>query len=141
MKEARQVCERLKDELHEVWVDGEACMVAREDLHELASRPRRKSVVNLLPNFDPYLLAHADKDHLIEARHYKHVYRDQWWISPVILSSGRVVGTWSYKIRGRKMTVEIQAFEKFPRPVREQVEREAASVGRFWGKEVEIGMN
>ena len=141
MKDARQVCELVKDELREVTVDGETRMVVRGDLAALTSRSRGTGVVNLLPNFDAYLLAHADKDHLIEARHYKQVYRNQWWISPVILLDGRVVGTWSYKFHGRKMTVEIDAFEKFPRPIRCSVEQEAASLGSWFRKEVEIRMD
>ena len=138
MKEARQVCELVKDELREVTVDGETCMVVREDLGALSSGACGHGVVNLLPNFDAYLLAHADKDHLIEARHYKQVYRNQWWISPVVLLDGKVAGTWSYKFRGGKMMVEIHAFEKFSRLVRARVEQEAASLGRFFGKEAEI---
>ena len=37
---------------------------------------------------DPYLLAHRDKDHLLSAEHYKRVYRNQGWISPVVLIDG-----------------------------------------------------
>jgi hypothetical protein len=96
-------------------------------------------VVNLLPHFDPYLPAHAEKGHLIEARPYKRVYRNQGWISPVILADGRVAGTWSYKFRGRSMTVEAQPFGKFSARVQARVEQEAAALGGWFGREVQIG--
>ncbi|MFB5083859.1 winged helix DNA-binding domain-containing protein [Symbiobacterium thermophilum] len=49
--------------------------------------------VRLLPKFDPFLLAHADKFYLDED-HYKAVFRAAADVAAVILSGGRVIGTW-----------------------------------------------
>ncbi|HVI09219.1 MAG TPA: winged helix DNA-binding domain-containing protein, partial [Candidatus Binatia bacterium] len=60
-------------------------LMMREDLAELEKAGTPSSSVRLLPHFDVYLLAHRDKDHLLSAAHYKRVYRNQGWISPVVL--------------------------------------------------------
>jgi hypothetical protein len=51
--------------------------------------------VRLLPAFDAFLLAHATKDHIVDPRFYKRVYRNQGWISPVVLVGGRIAAVWS----------------------------------------------
>jgi hypothetical protein len=78
----------------------------------------------------PFALS-AAKDHLVERAHYKRVYRNQWWISPVILIGSRVVGIWSHSRKGKGIAVEIQPFEKFPKKVRALIEEEAASLACF----------
>src|SRR2546421_3860838 len=94
--------------------------------------------VKLLPAFDPFLLAHSKKHHLVEDRYYKRVYRSQGWISPVILLDGAVLGTWSHRIAGSRLTVEVAAFGKLAPSIRSGVESEAASLAKFFDKEVEI---
>jgi hypothetical protein len=138
MKDARLVCEYLNDELVEVDVDGAKNLLHRLDQNALKNLPSAQGTVKLLPAFDPYLLAHAEKDHLIEARHYKCVYKNQWWISPVVLLAGKIAGTWSYSFRAREMKIETQAFKGFSRTIRSRIELEAASLAHFFGKELEI---
>jgi uncharacterized protein YcaQ len=138
MKDAKLVREYLKDELVEVDVDGAKNLLHRQDRNALKNLSSAQGTVKLLPAFDPYLLAHAEKDHLVEARHYKRVYGNQWWISPVVLLDGKVAGTWSYSVRGSKMEIEMQAFKGFSRTIRSRIEQEAASLAHFFGKELEV---
>jgi hypothetical protein len=92
----------------------------------------------LLPLFDPYLLAHAEKHHLVESLHYKRVYRNQGWISAVVLINGRIGGTWSYWSEGKKVAVEMKPFKKLQSSTRKSIELEVASLSSFFIKEVEI---
>jgi hypothetical protein len=85
-----------------------------------------------LPHFDPYLLAHAEKEHLLANVHYKRVYRNQGWISPVVLIDGRVTGVWSHKIQGRTLLIQVDPFEKLSRAVRSGIEQEAAALAEFF---------
>jgi hypothetical protein len=87
--------------------------------------------LRLLPHFDPYLLAHTDKDHLVSRANYKNVYRKAGWISPVILLNGSVFGTWSHKRKGGKLVLKIDPFEKFTKAIKTKIEEEAVSLGRF----------
>jgi len=94
--------------------------------------------LRLLPNFDPFLLAHATKDHLVERRHYKRVYRNQGWITPVVLVDGRVAGIWSLEMRGKAVAVDVQMFAPFNRATRAGIEREAAALAAFLGAKCDV---
>jgi hypothetical protein len=109
-KECARVIESIKAELVEIPAHG---MLLAEDIEALQSA-RAVAGLQLLPGFDPLLLGHRDKEHIVESRHYKRVFRDQWWISPVILKNGRIVGTWSYKQERGKCAVETDAWDKLP---------------------------
>jgi uncharacterized protein YcaQ len=138
VKEAQAAFETLEDELVEVSVRGERRWLLRSDRQQLARRPASPNVVNLLPHFDPYLLGHADKDHLIDAAHYKEVYRKAGWIYPVVLHNGRAVATWSYKRVGKKIAITVEPFGKIAKAIRGKIEAEAARLGRFFEKPTEI---
>jgi len=127
--EAKVVWESLEEELSEVSVEGRESFILRQDGDELAASRLGDETVRLLPNFDPYLLAHADKNHLVTSRYYKRVYRQAGWVSPVVLLNGRVIGTWSYARQGKHLSLEVAPFENISRLTRTRVEEEAAGLG------------
>jgi len=131
----------LEDDLVELEVEGEPCLVLREDLDALKETARSASSVRLLPHFDPYLLAHRGKDHLVGNKHYKRVYRNQGWISPVILVDGSIAGTWSHKSQGSKVQVSIEPFSRLARATRDAIVQEAESMAGFLGGALAIGFN
>jgi hypothetical protein len=65
-----------------------------------------------LPSFDPYMLGHRDKEHLVDEANYKRVYRKAGWLSPVVLFAGRVMGVWSHERRGKCLHVNVEPFAK-----------------------------
>lgn len=137
-KEAGETWELLRDELLEIDIEDKPVFILRSDYDQLANSNLGCQALRLLPHFDPYLLAHADKNHLVSSPHYKRVYRNQGWISPVILLDGRVIGVWSYTRRAKRWLLEIEPFEKFSKAIREQIEKETASLGGFLGTAWEI---
>ncbi|MDZ7344701.1 MAG: winged helix DNA-binding domain-containing protein [candidate division KSB1 bacterium] len=140
-KEAKAVWESRQEELVEVSAEHKRAWLLREDDDELTNSSLDDQILRLLPHFDPYLLGHAEKDHLVDSIHYKRVYRNQGWISPVVLLNGRVIGVWSYR-RGRKRSyLEIEPFEKFSKSIRRKVEEEAAGLGDFLETLWEIKFN
>jgi hypothetical protein len=134
----KAAAESIREELLEVDVEGKKALILRQDEEPLRNSTLDGPTVRLLPNFDPFLLAHAEKDHLVDAQHYKKVYRNQGWISPVVLLDGKAVGRWSFKRAGERWPLEIEPFEKFPATVKKRIEAEAASLGRFLGAELKI---
>jgi len=130
--EARRTWASLEDELATVAVDDVSPSVLRRDLAALAAHAPDGSL-RLLPHFDPFLLAHATKDHLIESRHYKRVYRNQGWITPVVLVDGRVAGIWSLATRGKAVAADVQMFAPVGRATRAAIERETAELAAFLG--------
>jgi uncharacterized protein YcaQ len=135
--EARPTWASLDDELATVSVDGMSQSVLRRDLAALIDHAPDGSL-RLLPNFDPFLLAHATKDHLVEKRHYKRVYRNQGWITPVVLVDGRVAGIWSAETRGRAVAVDVQMFAPLSRATRACIERETAALAAFLGAKRDV---
>jgi hypothetical protein len=129
--EARLAWERLADELAEVRVSGRPAWLLRDDLKAAGDAAFDGPAVSLLAAFDPYLLAHAEKGHLVEPRYYKRVFRNLGWISPVVLVRGAVAGTWSHELRKARLEISVRPFAKLSRPVCERIEAEAASLGRF----------
>jgi uncharacterized protein YcaQ len=136
--EAGAVWKLLKDELVEVSLEEKKGWMLREDCAQLRDSHARGEVVRLLPNFDPYLLGHRDTSHVVDSRCYKRVYRNQGWISPVILLNGRVAGVWSHQRRGDRLLLTMEPFENLARNVRAKVEEEAASLGDFLEASAEV---
>ena len=129
--DARDVWARLEDELAPVDVGGRVGWVLRDDLRALQRAEFDGPVVRLLPYFDSLLLGLKDKSHLVDAAHYKRVYRPQGWLSPVVLVDGRVVGVWSHERNGARLSVRVIQFSKASPAVRTRIRDEAEDLGRF----------
>jgi winged helix DNA-binding protein len=113
-------------------IEQHGMLVLRKDLKSLTAAPSSESSVHLLPYFDVYLLAHAVKKHFLEARFYKRVFRNQGWISPVVLIDGKIAGVWTYKLSRQTVEIEIELFSRIGRSARAQIELRAhALAGLF----------
>ena len=138
MKETRDATALLSGELTEVRVVDKTGLILSKDYAELTEAGPAEDAVRLLPGFDPFLLGHADKTPLVSADHYKHVYRNQGWISPVVLVNGQVAATWSSKRRGKLLSVEVEPLRKLTRRICSMIQEEAASLGAFLDTPVEV---
>lgn len=138
MQEVKPLRTLVESEVAEIPGDKKNCLLLREDVAVLNSGPAAKASIRLLPNFDSYLLAHRDKDHLLSANHYKRVYRNQGWISPVLLIDGAVAGVWSYKPQGKRLSVEIEPFGMLAKAERAGIEQEAERLALFFESDLEI---
>ena len=124
--------DQLDRAIEPVTVEGERSFVLRSDLAEL-SAARPTSSPTLLPSFDTFLLAHAVKDHLVEPRFYKRVYRNQGWLSPVVLVNGRIVAIWFLEEHAKSFVVDVQPFSPLDAKVRRGIAQEADALGTFLG--------
>jgi uncharacterized protein YcaQ len=138
MQEVRPLPALLESELAEIPGDKKSCLLLRKDVAVLNGSPAAKGSIRLLPNFDSYLLAHREKDHLLSPKHYKRVYRNQGWISPAVLIDGAVAGIWSHKLQGKKLLVEIEPFGKLSKAERAGIEREAESLAQFFESNLDL---
>jgi len=108
--------------------DYDGVLVLREDVKALQSDSFSQSSVHLLPYFDVYLLAHRFKEHFLKAQFYKRVYRNQGWISPVVLIDGQIAGVWSYKLSRKALEIEIELFARVDSRIRKQIKDRAAEL-------------
>jgi len=132
VRRIRAILDRLQDELVEVDAGRRPNgFLLRKDLPDLEKAAPEPGVVRLLPSFDPFLLGHWDRDHLVDKTHYKQVYKDQGWLAPVVLVNGRVAGTWSYQRHPRKLSVSIKTFAAFTKETRTNAKEEAHDLARL----------
>jgi uncharacterized protein YcaQ len=131
MPEAKAAWMLFHGELCEVDVEGQKAHVLKEDLDILKDRDSSGYILRLAPSFDPYMLGHVNKNHLLDPAHYKRVYRNAAWISPVVLLNGRVAGIWSSQRQGKQLLLEIEPLAKFSKSMMAKLEEEAASLGEF----------
>jgi hypothetical protein len=113
-------------------VEYDGVLVLREDVKALQSASSSQSSVHLLPYFDVYLLAHSFKDHFLDAQFYKRVYRNQGWISPVVLIDGQIAGVWNYKLSQGKIDIEVELFTRLARNVRAQIKDRAEELAKYF---------
>jgi hypothetical protein len=136
-KVTKDVFDRLGPTLEVVTVDGEHSLILRRDLAELAA-VKIDASPKLLPAFDTFLLAHSTKDHLVEPRFYKRVYRNQGWLSPVVIVNGRIVAVWFLEQRAKAYTVDVQPFATLDAKIRRGIAAEAEALGTFLGARCDV---
>jgi hypothetical protein len=100
-------------------------LLLREDMKTLEAVSTELTSVHLLPYFDVYLLAHRFKEHFLKAQFYKRVFRNQGWISPVVLINGEIAGVWNYKLSPKVVEVEVEPLTRVDRTVRKLIELRA----------------
>jgi hypothetical protein len=122
----------LAEEIAPVSIEGQRADLLTADIDRISSDTPEPSV-RLLPNFDPYLLGHVNRDHLFASEHRSRVSRTAGWISAVVLVDGRVVGTWTHAVARRALTVTVDPFRKLSpstlKGVRASAESLAAALG------------
>jgi hypothetical protein len=138
MQEVKPLLPLLQAELAEIPGEKKNCWLLPEDVAALNKSSARETCVRLLPIFDSYLLAHREKDHLLSMQHYKHVYRNQGWISPVVLVDGAIAGVWSHKIQNKKLFVEVDPFGRLTRTQRAAIKREAEALAVFFESKLDL---
>jgi hypothetical protein len=90
--------------------------------------------IQLLPPFDPYLMGHSSRDHIVEATNLAKVSRTAGWISAVVLVDGKVAGTWKHVAAadaGLRITVE--PFRRLNARTTAGVRRKAESLAEALG--------
>jgi hypothetical protein len=127
----------LSAELVPVDVQGWRAHVLRDDLRRIASTKTAATRVQLLPNFDPYLMGHAKRDHLFDRVHSPKVSRTAGWISPVILVDGRVEGVWAYKLNNKRLKVELTPFDALKRKTVAEAKARAEAIAESMGATLE----
>jgi hypothetical protein len=129
----------LGDDVVDVDVDGTPGWMLREHAEEAAAEEPVSRLVRLLPGFDMWTIGAArDADALLDPAEKKRVYRNQGWISPVLLVNGRMEGVWKHERKGRRLVVAIEPFGKLPTWARTEVEAEAERLAGFLGGELEV---
>ena len=91
-----------------------------------------------MPNFDSYLLAYHPRSTLIRDDVRATVFREQAWISAVVLMGGVAVGVWELERAKDRSVIRVEPFGRLPAGGRAAIRREAERVGEFVGLPVDV---
>jgi hypothetical protein len=110
-----------------VSINGQRAHMLASDVERIKKQPSGGSV-QLLPPFDPYVMGHSSRDHIVEAANESKVSRVAGWISAVVLVDGRVVATWTHAAAKETLRVTVAPFERLSSKTAAQVRARAESV-------------
>jgi len=122
----------MAGQLAHVSVEGMSMDLLATDVKAIA-QAKIDQPVQLLPNFDPYILGHTTRDHLFERAHSPKVSRTAGWISAVVLVDGSVAGTWTYTLAGKTFRVTVEPFGKLTSAVLKAIRDRAGELSKAVG--------
>jgi len=122
----------LADELATVAIEGRRADMLSSDVRRIAKQ-RVEESVQLLPPFDPYLMGHFSRDHIVEAANLSKVSRTAGWISAVVLVDGRAAGTWTHQVAKDTLRISVEPFRRMSARTTAQVRRRAESLAETLG--------
>lgn len=114
----------LGKELVQVSVEGARLDILKSDLDALGTA-KITEPVQLLPAFDPYILGHANRDHLVDRVHGPKVSRTAGWISAVVLVDGRVAATWTHTLANKTLRITVEPFRKLTTGIKSEIRQKA----------------
>jgi len=116
--------------------------IGRETFWWAAAR-RARSVspasphVRLLPAYDEYTVAYADRALLLEPRSRLDA-RGMGLLGPAVLIDGRVVGTWARSIKGGRVNVTLRPARRLTRAETAALRAAVTEYGRFLDLEARV---
>jgi hypothetical protein len=122
----------LAGDLAPVSIDGQRAHVLASDMDRIQKHPTGGSV-QLLPAFDPYVMGHSSRDHIVDAANQSKVSRVAGWISAVVLVDGRVAATWTHVASQGTMRLMVAPFERLTSKTVSEVRRRAESLAETLG--------
>jgi hypothetical protein len=122
----------LADELATVAIEGRRADMLSSDVPRIAKQ-RVEESVQLLPPFDPYLMGHFSRDHIVEAANLSKVSRTAGWISAVVLVDGQAAGTWTHQVAKDTLRISVEPFRRMSARTTAQVRRRAESLAETLG--------
>jgi hypothetical protein len=126
------------DELVPAEVGGIEMVVAAEQLD--GDRPDLPGVL-LLPGFDEYMLGYKDRAAMLTDEQFEMVVPGRNGVfKPTVVVDGRVVGTWSRKVRAAHVDVEVTPFGRIPAAARRGLDRAAAAYGEYLGLDARVSI-
>ena len=138
MKQARAAFEMAADDIDEVDVSGSRWWMPRGRAEWLEEQPGDEPVVRLLPAFDPYLLGYRSRDLGVSGELAWRIHPGGGVIRPALLVDGRAAGTWSLRRAKGGASIVVNPFEALSGLTEENIDREAADIGRFLGMEADV---
>lgn len=129
--EASRAYEAIKGDFEEIELNGTTYICHRS---QVLAAPKENSAL-LLPAFDEYTVAYADRSLVMSREDIKEV---GYGINPNVIINGVAVGMWRRELRGKNATVQLDLFRKLTDTEMLSIEAAADDYGKFTDTEVTI---
>lgn len=107
----------------------------KRELFDLPDAPRpdpeSPAPVRFMPDYDNLVLAHDDRSRIVGTEHRGRLVSKNLQVSATLLVDGFVAGTWKVARKGRTVSLAIRPFERFPKKLCAEIEREGDSLLAF----------
>ena len=97
--------------------------------------PALEPAALLLPAFDEYTVAYADRTAAMQTNDIKSV---AYGINPNIIIGGRAVGMWKRVLKGKRAVVQLQPFAPLTSPQLKAIQKAVAEYATFTGLATDI---
>jgi len=129
---ARKLFQELSDELEEVDVEGWRALALRATLEPMQNL-EPADTIHLLPLFDAYTIGMPrDLEPLLSQVHKSRVFRQQGWITAVILVNGSIQGVWQHTTRRLQTVVKVHLFCSLTAVIQKGIEAEVERLRDFF---------
>jgi hypothetical protein len=132
LSDARRSWKAIGDRMEEVKTSRGPQWMLRRGIGEA---PR--SVIRLLPAFDPYLLGWRSRDLVLPPDREREIFPGGGLLRPAVIADGSVVGGWKVDRKTTAPRVTIRPFGTLRPAARRGTLAEAEDVGRFYGLRAE----
>ena len=95
----RQILESFKKDVTQVEITGLKdfyIMLSSDEKLLKSMKIPKKSVINLLPNLDPYLMGYKDRLRYLNQEHHNYIFDRSGNATNTILIDGRIIGIWNF---------------------------------------------
>lgn len=135
--EAKALFDELAADLDEIDVEGRRCSVLAGD----TSFPGLMGTVQLLPEYDVYVMGFRDREQLVPgpvreliARHGRGRYEGPA-ATRLVLVDGVAAGLWERRKRGKRLELDVRLARRTRKAVGTALQQEADRLGAFLGLE------
>jgi hypothetical protein len=129
----------IRDRVTSFDIDGTTYWMTTELADSAVAAPARGRAVHVLPGFDEYLLGYQDRTPVLAPEFADLVVPGGNGIfKPLIVSKGRIAGTWRRVANGTTVTIEAQPFAELAASERSGFASGVRAYGRFLGLRGEV---
>jgi hypothetical protein len=93
-----------------------------------------KASVYLLPAFDEYLIAYADRSAVIHPDHQPHAFTKNGIFKPVIIVNGQAKGIWKRTVKNNTIIIESNFFHEPAKLLQPKIHKAAKEYAQFLDK-------
>ncbi|UCG70063.1 MAG: AlkZ family DNA glycosylase [Thermoplasmata archaeon] len=129
----REILEDIGDDIIQVKVsgNGDPHYILKSHKKALQSTGvKKKSMVNLLPTLDPYIMGYKDRNRYIDSENYEFIFDRSGNGTSSVFVDGRIHGVWDFSEKP-KPTVKLFYLRNVKKGDEKKIQSKAKNIGKF----------